>query len=257
MDIPTRLKGKAAIVTGAGSGYGAGTARRFAAEGARVAILDLNFENAQKVASEINAKAPASAIAIKCDVGSNESVKQAVEDVLRQFGGFEIIVNNAALTQKPKRVAKATETEIDQLFAVNLKSLYYMAVHAFPVLRQRGGGSVINISSVGALRPRGGMHWYNATKAAVITLTMSMAAELAADKIRVNAIGPSVGRTPMGHSMFDGDSNAALDKMVATSPLGRLCEPNDIAAAAAFLASDDASFITGIFLPVDGGRLVG
>ncbi len=245
-----RLKGKTAIVTGAGSGYGAGIARRFAAEGARVAVVDINAEAAAAVAKSLGV------IAVGCDVSSGESVAAMVAEVVRQFGGFDTLINNAGITQKPKRIAKTTEAEIDRLFAVNVKSLYHMAVHALPVIRKGGGGSVINIASIGPLRPRGGMHWYNASKAAVITLTMSMASELAPDKIRVNAIGPAVGRTPMGHSMFEGDTDAALDKLVATSLLGRLCEPEDIAAAAVYLASDDASYVTGIMLPIDGGRLV-
>ena len=249
-----RLKGKTAIVTGAGSGYGAGIARRFAAEGARVAVIDINAEAASAVAKSLSSGGDV--IAVGCDVSSGESVGQMVAEVVRQFGGFDTLINNAAITQKPKRVAKTTEAEIDRLFAVNVKSIYHMATHALPVIRKGGGGSVINIASIGPLRPRGGMHWYNASKAAVITLTMSMASELAPDKIRVNAIGPAIGRTPMGHSMFDGDTDAALDKLVSTSLLGRLCEPEDIASAAVYLASDDASYVTGIMLPVDGGRLV-
>ena len=247
-----RLKGKTAIITGAGSGYGAGIARRFAAEGARVAVVDINAEAASAVAKSFGGDA----IAVGCDVSNSESVGAMVAEVVRQFGSFDTLINNAAITQKPKRIAKTTEAEIDRLFAVNIKSIYHMATHALPVIRKGGGGCVINIASIGPLRPRGGMHWYNASKAAVITLTMSMASELAPDKIRVNAIGPAIGRTPMGHSMFDGDTDAALDKLVSTSLLGRLCEPEDIASAAVYLASDDASYVTGIMLPVDGGRLV-
>jgi 3-oxoacyl-[acyl-carrier protein] reductase len=248
-----RLKGKTAIVTGAGSGYGAGIARRFAAEGARVAVVDINAEAASAVADSL--ASGGDVIAVGCDVSNGKSVGAMVAEVVAKFGGFDTLVNNAAVTQKPKRIAKTTEAEIDRLFAVNIKSLYHMATHALPVIRRGGGGSVINIASIGPLRPRGGMHWYNASKAAVITLTMSMASELAPDRIRVNAIGPAIGRTPMGHSMFDGDTDAALDQLVVTAPLGRLCEPEDIAAAAVYLASDEASYVTGIMLPVDGGRL--
>ena len=166
-------------------------------------------------------------------------------------------MNNAALTQKPSRLAKISEADLDRLLAVNIKSLYHMATHALPVMRAGGGGCVINIASVGALRPRPGMSWYNATKSAMITLTQSMAAELAADKIRVNAIAPVAGRTAMMDTMFGDKVDEGIERLVATIPLGRLCEPADIAAAAVFLASDDAAFITGIVLPVDGGRLVG
>ena len=153
---------------------------------------------------------------------------------------------------------KTPPDELDRLFAVNVKSLYHMAVHALPVLRERGGGNVINIASVTAIRPRPGMTWYNATKAAVISITHSMAAELAPDGIRVNAIAPGAGRTPMFDAMFGKeDAAAAQERIAATMPLGRLAEPSDIAAAAVYLASDDAAFVTGVVLPVDGGRLIG
>jgi 3-oxoacyl-[acyl-carrier protein] reductase len=163
----------------------------------------------------------------------------------------------AALTQKPARIAKTTESEVDRLLSVNIKSLYHMAVHALPVMRKAGNGSVINIASVTGIRPRPGMTWYNATKAAVLSITQSMAAELAADGIRVNAIAPAAGRTAMFDSMFGDKLDEGIERMLETIPLKRLCEPTDIANAAVYLASDEASFITGIVLPVDGGRLVG
>lgn len=248
-----KLKGKSAIVTGAGSGYGAGIARRFAAEGARVACVDIDAGAAAALAQALGA----AAIALPCDVADGASVGAMVAEVRRRIGGFDILVNNAGLTQKPARSAKLAAQDLDRLFAVNVKSLYHMAVHAVPVLRERGGGVVINIASVSALRPRPGMTWYNASKAAVISVTQSMAAELAADRIRVNAIAPAVGRTAMADVMFGEGKDAALDGLVSTIPLGRLCAPEDIAAAAAYLASDDAAFVTGVVLPVDGGRSVG
>lgn len=250
-----KLKGKIALITGSGSGYGAGMARRFAEEGARVACVDINGAAAAAMADALNAT-PEAAIAVQCDVADGTSVGAMVADVVRRMGGFDIVINNAGVTQKPKRIANISEAEIDRLFAVNVKSLYHMAVHALPVLRQRGGGVVINIASVGAIRPRPGMTWYNASKAAVISVTQSLAAELAPDRIRVNAIAPAVGRTPMFDAMFGDDKDAAFDRLVATSPLGRLCAPPDVAGAAVYLASDDAAFVTGIVLPVDGGRLV-
>lgn len=249
-----KLQGKIALITGAGSGYGAAMARRYAAEGARVACVDINREAAATVAATLPA---GTAIAVQCDVADGASVGAMAAEVERQFGGFDIIVNNAALSQKPSRIAKMPEAELDRLFAVNVKSLYHMAVHALPVLRKRGGGSVINIASVTAIRPRPGMTWYNATKAAVITITQSMAGELAPDHIRVNAIAPAVGMTPMLKVMFGDSVDEAHDRLVQTIPLGRLCEPEDIASAAVYLASDDARYVTGVVLPVDGGRLVG
>jgi 3-oxoacyl-[acyl-carrier protein] reductase len=249
-----KLTGKIAIVTGAGAGFGAGIARRFAQEGARVACVDIDHEAAKEVARSIEGSG---GFGIACDIADRESYAAMVADVNARAGGFDIVVNNAALTQKPARIAKIVEADLDRLLDVNVKSYYYMAVHALPVLRKRGGGVVINIASVTAIRPRPGMCWYQATKAAVISLTQTMAAELAPDRIRVNAIAPAVGRTSMLASMFGPDDQAGIDRVVATIPLGRLCEPEDIAGAALYLASEDASFVTGVVLPVDGGRLVG
>jgi 3-oxoacyl-[acyl-carrier protein] reductase len=249
-----RLEKKTALITGAGSGFGAEMARRFVAEGARVACVDINAEAASAVAGSLGG----AAIASLCDVGDGASVEAMVAEVVRRLGAFDTLINNAAITQVPRRIAKTPPDELDRLFAVNVKSLYHMAVHALPVLRGRGGGNVINIASVTAIRPRPGMTWYNATKAAVISITQSMAAELAPDGIRVNAIAPGAGRTPMFEAMFGKDAaDAARDRIVATMPLGRLSEPSDIAAAAVYLASDDAAFVTGVVLPVDGGRLIG
>jgi 3-oxoacyl-[acyl-carrier protein] reductase len=222
-------------------------ARRFAAEGARVVCVDLDGDAARKIAQEVGG------IGVQCDISDGNSVKAMVAAA----GSFNVLVNNAALTQKPSRLAKISEGDLDRLLAVNIKSLYHMATHALPVMRAGGGGCVINIASVGALRPRPGMSWYNATKSAMITLTQSMAAELAPDKIRVNAIAPVAGRTAMMDTMFGDKVDEGIERLLATIPLGRLAEPADIAAAAVFLASDDAAFITGIVLPVDGGRLVG
>lgn len=249
-----KLAGKIAIVTGAGAGFGAGIARRYALEGARVACVDIDADAAAAVARTLEG---AGGFGVACDIADGASYEAMVKEVNAQAGGFDIIVNNAALTQKPARIAKTPEADLDRLLAVNVKSFYYMAVHALPVLRKRGGGVVINIASVTAIRPRPGMCWYQATKAAVISLTQTMAAELAPDRIRVNAIAPAVGRTPMLESMFGADGQAGIDRVVATIPLGRLCEPEDIAGAAVYLASQDASFVTGVVLPVDGGRLVG
>jgi 3-oxoacyl-[acyl-carrier protein] reductase len=235
------------VITGAGAGYGAGMARRFAADGARVVCVDINAGAARAIAAEVGG------IGLQCDVSDGASVKVMVAAA----GAFNVLVNNAALTQKPSRLAKISEADLDRLLAVNIKSLYHMAAHALPVMRAGGGGCVINIASVGALRPRPGMSWYNATKAAMITLTQSMAAELAPDKIRVNAIAPVAGRTAMMDAMFGDKVEEGIERLLPTIPLGRLAEPADIAAAAVFLASDDAAFITCVTLPVDGGRLVG
>ncbi len=252
--MPGKLEGKTAVVTGAGSGFGAGIARRFAREGARVICVDIDEGAARSIASSLDG---ISGVPLACDIADRGSYAAMVEAALAQAGGFDIIVNNAALSQKPSRIAKMPEAELDRMLAVNVKSFYHMAVHALPVLRKRGGGTVINIASVTAMRPRPGMAWYQATKAAVVSLTQTMAAELAPDKIRVNAIAPAVGMTPMLRAMFAPEDQAGVDRVIATIPLGRLCEPDDVAGAAVYLASEDAIFVTGVVLPVDGGRLVG
>lgn len=249
-----RLKDRTAIVTGAGGGFGAGIARRFAREGARVICVDIDGDAAARVAAALEGPP---GIGLACDIADGDSYAAMVAEATARAGGFDTIVNNAALTQKPARIAKIDERHLDRLLAVNIKSFFHMAVHALPVLRKRGGGVVINLASVTAMRPRPGMCWYNATKAAVVSLTYTMAAELAPDRIRVNAIAPSAGRTAMLESMFGTDDQAGIDRVIATIPLGRLCEPDDIAAAAVYLASDEANYVTGVVLPVDGGRLVG
>ena len=250
-----RLTHATAVITGAGSGFGAAMARRFAAEGARVVCVDIAIDAAQEIAGELT-HAGHAALALQCDVASGVSVRDMVAQVVEQWGGFNVLINNAGVSQRPARIAKTSEFDIDRMIAVNLKSLYHMAVHALPVLRQGGGGCVINIASVTALRPRPGMTWYNATKAAMVSITQSMAAELAPDGIRVNAIAPAAGRTPMFDAMFGQELEGGTERVLATIPLGRLCEPSDIAAAAVYLASEDAAFVTGVVLPVDGGRLV-
>ena len=250
-----RLAGKTALVTGAGSGFGAAIARRFAQEGARVIAVDIDEAAARKIAAGLPTHG-GEHVAAQCDVANGASVAAMVAKVVAAAGGFDILVNNAGLTQRPMRIARIGEAELDRLIAVNVKSLYHMAVHALPVLHKREGGAVINIASVSAMRPRPGMTWYNATKAAVIVITQTMAAELAPDRIRVNAIAPAVGRTPMFDAMFTDERDAAEAKLVETIPLGRLCKPEDVAAAAVYLASDDASYVTGTILPVDGGRTV-
>lgn len=250
-----RLHGKKAVVTGAGSGYGAGMALRFAREGAEVACLDIDLDAARATADAIGT-AGGVALAVRCDVADGPSVAAAVAELVQAWDGFDILVNNAGITQKPRRLDRTTEEDIDRLFAVNVKSLYHLYTNAVPVLRRRGAGAIINIASVAALRPRPGMAWYNASKAAVISLTQTMAGELAPHGIRVNAIAPVFGMTAMAGVMFGDDVQASAARLTEAIPLGRLCTPDDVAGAAVYLASDDASLVTGVILPVDGGRLI-
>jgi len=249
-----RLAGKTALITGAGSGFGAEMARRFAAEGATVICVDRNSDAAAAVAASIGAAARP----LACDVADGNSVKAMADAARQATGRIDILVNNAGISQPPRRMARLPEADIDAIFAVNVKALYHSAVHVLPIVVAGGGGAVINIASVTAIRPRPGMTWYNAAKAAVISITQSMAAEFAENRVRVNAIAPGVGRTPMFDAIFSDPKKAdeAHDRLVETFPLGRLSKPSDVAAAAVYLASDEAEFVTGVVLPVDGGRLI-
>lgn len=250
-----RLQGQIAIITGAGAGFGAAMAQRFGAEGARVACVDIHLEAAQATADAVR-QTGGNAMAFVCDVAESSSVARMCAKVHREWGSFDTLVNNAGITQQPARMGKTAESDFDRLFAVNVKSLFHMAVHAVPIMREAGGGSMINIASVTGIRSRPGMTWYNASKAAVLSITQSMAAELAPDGIRVNAIAPAAGHTSMLASMFGASVSKGIDRVLETIPLKRLCDPEDIASAAVYLASSEASYITGVVLPVDGGRLV-
>jgi 3-oxoacyl-[acyl-carrier protein] reductase len=247
-----RLRDKVAVVTGAGGGFGEGIARRFAAEGARVVVADINVAAARKVALEIGN----GAVAIAGDVSQGGDVALMVGAAVDRFGGLDIVVNNAGTTHRNQPILDVPEADFDRVFAVNVKSLYWMTQSAVPVFRNQGrGGSIINISSTAGIRPRPGLVWYNGTKGAVNTMTQCMAIELAPDNIRVNAICPVLGATGLTE-LFMGqpDSPEIRRKFLSTIPLGRMSQPSDIANACVWLAEDATSFITGVLLPVDGGR---
>ena len=247
-----RLKNKTALVTGAASGFGAEIARVFAREGAKIAVVDLNEEGARIVAKEIgNTASP-----IRCDVSVGAEVRAAVEATHKAFGRIDIIVNNAGTTHRNKPMTDVTEAEFDRVFAVNVKSLYNMAQAAVPVMRAQGGGVMLNIGSTAGLRPRPGLAWYNGSKGAVNLLTKSMAVELAPDRIRVNALAPVAGDTPLLPAFLGSDSLEMRQKFLATIPLGRFSTAADVAASALFLCSDEAEFLTGVVLEVDGGRTI-
>lgn len=246
-----RLDGKVAVVTGAGGGFGAGIAERFAAEGAKVACVDIDRAAAERVAGAIGAQA----LAIGADVGSAADVAACIAETRERFGIPHILVNNAGTTHRNKPLMEVTEEEFDRVFRVNVKSIFHTVRTVAPLMRDQGGGVILNVSSTAALRPRPGLTWYNASKGAASLASKSLALELAPWKIRVNALCPVMGATGLlEHFMGVPDTPENRDRFVATIPLGRLSEARDIAAAALFLASDEAAFITGIDLPVDGGR---
>jgi 3-oxoacyl-[acyl-carrier protein] reductase len=250
------LKGRVAIVTGAGSGFGEGIAKLFAARGAKVLLADINADAAERVAHEIRDTGGA-AHAQRTDVSKSEDVAAMANACLTRFGAVDILVNNAGVTHKNGPMLDVDEAMFDRVFAVNVKSIYLSAMQVVPIFRSRGGGVIINVASTAGVRPRPGLTWYNGSKGAAIILTKSMAAELAPDKIRVNAINPVMGETGLLADLLPGeDTEATRSKIISTIPLGRLSKPLDIAKTCAFLASDEADFITGVCIEVDGGRCI-
>ncbi len=248
-----RLQGKVALVTGAASGFGAAIARRFAEEGAKVALLDINVAGAARIAAE----AGPSARALACDVTKGDDIARAVEAIASEFGPLDIVVNNAGWTHRNKPLAEVTEEEFDRLYAINVKSIYLMTQRIVPVLHRNGGGSIINIGSTAGVRPRPGLTWYNGTKGFVNLVSKSLAVELAPMNIRVNCVAPVLGETGLTEAFMGGPATPELlAKFIATIPLGRMSRGTDIAAACVYLASDEAEFLTGVVLPVDGGRTV-
>lgn len=246
-----RLDGKTALVTGAGSGIGKSIAEAYAREGARVTVADMNLESAKDAARDIGNNA----IAVRCDVTRKAEIAAAVKETIAAFGGFDILVNNAGATHTNKPLMEISEDEYDRVFAVNVKGLFQFCQAVVPHFRERGGGVIVNIGSTAGLRPRPGLSAYNATKGAVHTLTKTLAVELAPDRIRVCAIAPVATDTPLLPS-FLGPAPGQREKFIATVPLGRLAQPQDIANAALYLASADADFVTGNIVEVDGGRCV-
>ncbi len=245
-----RLEGKSAIVTGAGSGFGAGIARRFAAEGARVLVADLNAEAAQAIADEIGG------VACTVDVSRDADVTALAQAAREAFGQIDILVNNAGTTHLPKPMEEVTEEEFDRVLTVNAKSVYLTARHIVPGMKARGAGAILNVASTAGVSPRPNLSWYNASKGWMITATRAMAVELAPSGVRVNAINPVAGETPLLKSFMGEDTPEIRAKFLSTIPLGRFSTPEDMANAALFLCSDEASMITGVAMEVDGGRCI-
>ena len=250
-----RLKGKTAIVTGGGSGFGEGTARRFAQEGCRVMVADINDEGGRRVVSEITA-AGGQAAYQHADVSNDADWATLVKATLDVFGGLTTVINNAGTTHRNQPMLDVSEELFDRIYAVNVKSLFHSARHCVPVFEKAGGGVFVNIASTAGVRPRPGLTWYNGSKGAAIMTSRSMAVELAPKKIRVCIINPVAGDTPLLKDFMGSDTPEMRAKFIATVPLGRLAQPSDIANTALWLASDEAEFITGVCLEVDGGRCV-
>ena len=244
-----RLKDKLAIVTGAGSGFGAGIAKRFAEEGARVIVADIDTSSGERVAGEVGGKF------VKADVTKGEDWAK----LLRAAGpDLDIVVNNAGWTHRNKPYLEVTEAEFDRVYAVNVKSIYLSALHAVPVFRKRGRGCFVNIASTAGLRPRPGLTVYNSSKGAVILMSKSMAAEFGPDRIRVNCVNPVFSPETSLSAEFAGGAvtEEAKKRFLATIPLGRFSTPLDVANACLYLASDEAGFISGVCIEVDGARCV-
>lgn len=245
-----RLAGKTAIVTGAGSGFGAGIARRFAAEGARVMLADINIVAAETVAAEC------SGIAQAVDVSRDASVAAMAKAALAAFGRIDILVNNAGITHLPQPMEDVAEAEFDRILAVNAKSVYLTARHIVPLMKAARTGAILNVASTAGVSPRPRLSWYNASKGWMITATKAMAVELAPFGVRVNAINPVAGETPLLKSFLGQDTPETRAKFLASIPLGRFSTPEDMANAALYLCSDEASMVTGVAMEVDGGRCI-
>lgn len=245
-----RLQGKTAIVTGGASGFGAGIVRRFLKEGAEVMIADLNAPAALAMAEAIGASA------CPVDVSDRASVAAMAQAAVKTFGPPDIVVNNAGVTHQPQAAEDVNEEDFDRVFAVNCKSVYLTAREFIPMMKQRGSGVFLNMASTAGVSPRPRLNWYNASKGWMITATRTLAVELAPLGLRVNALNPVAGETPLLASFMGEDTPETREKFLSTIPLGRFSTPQDMGHAAAFLCSDEASMITGVCLEVDGGRCI-
>ncbi len=245
-----RLTGKTAIVTGGASGFGEGIVRKFAAEGARVMVADINGKGAQAIASDMGGTA------CQVDVADGVSVQAMADAAINAFGHVDILINNAGITHLPAPMETVTEEDFDRVVAVNMKSVYLTARSLVPHMKSRGTGAILNVASTAGVSPRPRLNWYNASKGWMITATKAMAVELAPDGIRVNALNPVAGETPLLKSFMGQDTPEMRAKFLSTIPLGRFSTPQDMGNAACYLCSDEASMITGVAMEVDGGRCI-
>ena len=245
-----RLQDKVAVVTGGASGFGAGIVRKFAEEGARVVVADLNVNGAHEIAAEVKG------LGIHVDVADGASVAAMVDATLGAYGRLDILVNNAGTMHYPAPLEEVTEQDFDKVFAVNCKSVFLTAQNIVPVMKKQGQGAILNVASTAGVSPRPRLNWYNASKGWMNTATKAMAVELAPQGIRVNAINPVAGETPLLKVFMGEDTPEIREKFLSTIPIGRFSEPSDMGNAACFLCSDEASMVTGVCMEVDGGRCI-
>ncbi|QJF53322.1 SDR family oxidoreductase [Roseobacter ponti] len=247
-----RLTGKTAIVTGGASGFGAGIVRKFTAEGCRVMIADINGPAAKDLADQMGDHA----VAQEVDVADGASVNAMATAAASLWGHVDILVNNAGVTHLPTPMEDVSEEDFDRVTGVNMKSVYLTARALVGGMKSAGKGAILNIASTAGLSPRPNLNWYNASKGWMITATKTMAVELAPSGVRVNALCPVAGETPLLKSFLGEDTPEMRAKFLATIPLGRFSTPQDMGNAACFLCSDEASMITGTAMEVDGGRCI-
>ena len=247
-----RLKGKKAIVTGGASGFGEGIVRKFVSEGADVLIADLNIDAAQKLSDELGTAVQAS----ETNVAENDSVLKMVALASAELGGVDILVNNAGITHLPAPMEEVSDEDFDKVFAVNCKSVFLTAKHIVPIFKSQRSGVILNVASTAGVSPRPHLNWYNASKGWMNNATKGMAVELASSGIRVNAINPVAGETPLLKTFMGEDTPEMRAKFLSTIPLGRFSTPEDMGNAACFLCSDEASMLTGVCMEVDGGRCI-
>ena len=247
-----RLEGKTAIVTGGASGFGAGIVEKFVAEGARVMIADINGEAAEQSAAGYGAWA----LSCRVDVSQADSVQAMAQAALAAWERVDILVNNAGITHRPMPMEEVSEADFDRVLAVNTKSVYLTAKYLLPGMKARRSGAILHVASTGGVSPRPNLVWYNNTKGWMITAAKAMGIELAPFGVRVNAINPVAGETPLLKSFMGEDTPEIRARFLASIPIGRFSTPADMGNAACFLCSDEASMITGVALEVDGGRCI-
>ena len=247
-----RLAGKTAIVTGAASGFGLGIAEKFLAEGAKVLMADINGEAVADQASRLGKLA----IPMRSDVASSASIAQMHDAAQTALGAVDIIVNNAGVTHLPAPLEDISEKDFDRVFTVNCKSIYLISRAFVPALKTRRSGVILNIASTAGVSPRPNLNWYNSSKGWVNTATRTMAVELAPFEVRVNALNPVAGETPLLTSFMGEDTPEMRAKFLSTIPLGRFSTAEDMGNAACYLCSEEASMVTGVCMQVDGGRCI-